>query len=57
MDLQNEDEDDWEDDDPDGEIEEKPGGCGCRMGPNQSAPFVPLALLAGLTLLGLRRRS
>jgi MYXO-CTERM domain-containing protein len=56
MDLQNEDEDDWEDED-DGEIKEKPGGCGCRLGPAPSAPFAPLALLAGLALFGLRRRS
>ena len=53
MDLQNDDEDMG--DDPDGEIEEKPGACGCRLGPTPSAPLAPLALLAGLALFTVRR--
>ena len=55
MDLQDEDEDTG--DGEDGEINEKPGGCGCRVGPAPSAPFAPLALLVGLALLRLRRQS
>jgi hypothetical protein len=57
VDLQNEDEDDWEEEEYDeGEIEEKPGACGCRVGPSRSQPLAPLALLAGLLVLGFRRK-
>jgi MYXO-CTERM domain-containing protein len=55
MDLQNMDDEEL---DKEGEVKEKPGGCGCRVAGAPRSPSAPSALVAVLMLgaLALRRR-